>query len=124
MPWSDGRCLVWDVTCPDTLAPSHLDTAVTGPGSVATHAETNKRVKYSSLPAAYVFAPIGIETFGALGDDASVFLQDLGRRIAFVTQEPRSFLFFMQRISVDLQRGNAAHVLGTVVSSDKLDELF
>ena len=23
MPWKQGRCMVWDVTCPDTLAPSY-----------------------------------------------------------------------------------------------------
>ena len=34
-PWSNGRCLAWDFTCPDTLAPSHLNNAVNGPGVVA-----------------------------------------------------------------------------------------
>ena len=28
MPWKQGRCMVWDVTCPDTLAHSHLNRAV------------------------------------------------------------------------------------------------
>ena len=42
MPWKNGRCLIWDVTCPDTLAASYLDKAVSGPGVVATEAETKK----------------------------------------------------------------------------------
>ena len=25
LPWRSGRILVWDATCPDTFAPSHLD---------------------------------------------------------------------------------------------------
>src|SRR5664279_86726 len=49
MPWKNGRCLMWDVTCPDTLAASYLDKAVTGPGVVATEAETRKRQKYSTV---------------------------------------------------------------------------
>jgi len=43
MPWKNSRCLISDVTCPDTLAASYLDKAVTGPGVVATEAETRKR---------------------------------------------------------------------------------
>ncbi len=34
MPWANGRCLVWDFTCPHTLAASHLNKAVLGPGAV------------------------------------------------------------------------------------------
>ena len=39
MPWSRGKCMAWDFTCPDTLAASHLNRAVTGPGEVANEAE-------------------------------------------------------------------------------------
>lgn len=28
VPWFNGRCLVWNCTCLDTLAPSHLDKAL------------------------------------------------------------------------------------------------
>ena len=28
LPWANGRCMVWDFTCPDTLATSHLNHAV------------------------------------------------------------------------------------------------
>jgi hypothetical protein len=43
--WSYGRCLVWDLTCPDNLAPSHLNVTVTGPGIVASEAEDTKKAK-------------------------------------------------------------------------------
>jgi len=29
LPWSN-KCLAWDFTCPDTLAPSHLNTVIAG----------------------------------------------------------------------------------------------
>ena len=81
MPWKQGRCLVWDVTCPDTLAPSHLNQAVTGPGVVATAAEVRKRLKYEVISRTYNFSPIAIETFGALGEEAFEFFKDLAARI-------------------------------------------
>ena len=66
-PWSNGRCLAWDFTCPDTLAPSHINTAITGQGKVANEAEAKKRTKYACLTPAFVFIPIAVETLGALG---------------------------------------------------------
>jgi len=61
MPWKIGRCLIWDVTCPDTLAASYHDKAVTVPGVVVTEAETIERQKYSSVDdSTYIFKPIAI----------------------------------------------------------------
>jgi len=124
LPWANGRCMVWDFTCPDTLAVSHLNRAVISPGAVANEAESRKSTKYRSLSALYSFMPVAVETLGALGEEAFAFFRDLGHRIAAVTSEPRSFQFLMQRLSVTVQRGNAACVLGTVPASLGLDELF
>ena len=68
--------------------------------------------------------PIAVETLGVPGDEALAFFRDLGKRIADVTDEPRSFQFLMQRVSVAIQRGNAACIVGTVPSSAGWDELF
>ena len=81
-------------------------------------------INYYCSTLLYRFTPIAVETLGDLGDEASAFFGDLGRRIASVTAEPRSSQFLMQRLSVALQRGNAACVLGTVPSSHGLDDLF
>jgi hypothetical protein len=64
--------------------------------------------------------PVAVETLGALGDEAIALLRDIGQRIAAVTGEPRSHQFPMQRLSVTVQRGNAACVLGTVASNHGL----
>ena len=119
-----GRCLVWDFTCPDTLAASHLNRVVLGSGVVVNDAESRKSTKYLSLSALYRFIPIAIETLGVPGDEALSFFHDLGQRIAVATAEPRSFHFLMQRLSVAIQRGNAAYIIGTVPSSAEWDELF
>ena len=124
MPWKQGRCLVWDVTCPDTLASSHLNNAVTGPGAVASVAESNKRTKYEEISHTFHFIPVAVETLGALGADAAAFFKDLGTRIKTVTQERRAFDFLMQRVSVAIQRGNAACILGTLPSNANLDAIY
>ena len=41
-PWSRGKCLLWDFTCGDTLAPSHVDQSSKAPGKVASDAENKK----------------------------------------------------------------------------------
>ena len=124
LPWANGRCMVWDFTCPDTLAASHLNRAVVGVSCVANDAETRKSAKYSSLSALYKFTPVAVETLGALGDEALTLFKDIGHRVAAVTNESRSFQFLMQRLSVAIQRGNAACVVGTVPSASCWDELF
>ena len=124
VPWKNGRCLAWDFTCPDTLAPSHINTAINGPGNVATEAEGQKKLKYADLSSTYNFVPVAVETLGALGEDADDFVHELGRRITAVTGERRATEFLLQRLSVAIQRGNASAVLGTTDSkSDRQQNL-
>ena len=124
LPWTNGCCMVWDLTRPDTLATSILNHTVLAPGAVANDAESRKSAKYQSLTAMYSFTPIAIETLGALGEEATAFFRELGQRIVAATNEPRSCQYLMQRLSVTVQRGNAACILGTVPKSFGLDEIF
>ena len=55
-----------------------------------------------------------IETTGVCGPEALQFLRELGHCLKAETGEPRSIKFLLQRISVAMQRGNAAAVLGTI----------
>ena len=67
-PCTRGQYLVWDFTCPDTLAKSHLNQSSLATGSAASAAESRKRTKYAQLSSEnYTFVPITIETFGAWG---------------------------------------------------------
>jgi len=69
--------------------------------------------------------PVAVETMGALGEEVTDFIHQLGKRITSVTGERRATEFLLQRLSVAIQRGNAASVLGTVDSVDeKLDSIF
>ena len=78
---------------------------------MANDAESRKSAKYRSLAVLYSFMPVAVETLGALGEEAYTLFRDLGHRIAAVTTEPRSFQYLMQRLSVTVQRVNAASVL-------------
>ena len=41
------------------------------------------------------------------------FIQELGRRISLVTNDPRETNFLLQRVSVAVQLGNSVSVAGT-----------
>ena len=98
---------------------------MTGPGVVATDAGCHKQLKYESISQAHCFIQEAVETLGALGEEATACLKDLGIRIAATTKEHRSFDFLMQRVSVVVQRDNAACVLGTTSdNNNKLEYLF
>ena len=117
VPWARGRCLLWDATCPDTLAPSHVQSSATMAGSAAAAAEQKKATKYTPLAIAHEFVPVAIETMGTWGARGAAFISEVGRRIAEATGDPRSAAFLKQRLALAVQRGNAAAVLGTLATS-------
>src|ERR1051325_6162423 len=106
IPWAHGRCLTWDVTSPDTFAPSHLQATSLQAGAAAQKAEATKTTKYATIALMHVFVPLAFETLGTWGEDAIRFVSDLGRRISAVTGEPRETTFLKQRLSIAIQRGN------------------
>ena len=124
VPWYSGKLLVWDATCSDTFAPSNLSKAVSRSGAVADHAETLKSAKYSHLDSAYMFVPVAVETSGAFGSKAHSFIRELGRRLKSATEELKSYQYLTQRLSVAVQRGNAAAVLGTMGNQSGGLDLF
>ena len=90
VPWRRGKPLVWDATCPDTLAFSYRANATAGAGEVAAMAEQKKLIKYDSLAPNYDIAPVAIESLGAIGPLSRALLKDLGRRIKESTGEARA----------------------------------
>ena len=111
IPWSQGRALVWDVTCPNTLTLSYTAMASRDAGSVANEAEKRKRSKYTDLLHHYHFIPIAVETLGPFGQAAREFILKIGRLVAEVTLDPLSSFYLRQRISVAVQCGNATAIV-------------
>jgi len=81
---------MWDFTCPDTVAPTHLLKNSQAAGSAALAAEVRKTAKYTALSQFHIFVPVATQTFGVWGPQASLLISDLGVRVAAVTGEQRS----------------------------------
>ena len=114
VPWVRGKCLAWDFTSPDTLAPSHLPTTSSISGAAAEHAADQKTIKYRAILPTHHFVPIAIESLGAWNAEGLSFVRELGRRITLVTGDVRESFFLLQRLSVAVQIGNSVSVLGSL----------
>lgn len=124
VPWGHGKSLVWDATCVDTLAPSHLQATSSCAGAAAATAERNKIIKYNDLTGCYSFTPLGFETMGSWGPDTKTFIRDLSARLNEATGDKRSGSFLRQRLSQAIQRGNAASLLGSMPRGDGLGDVL
>ena len=68
--------------------------------------------------------PICVETMGVLGPKGSKFIKEVGKLISDKTMERRSTSFLRQSISMEIQRGNCASILGTVDLKGNLKTIF
>lgn len=124
VPWKMGRPLVWDATCADTLALSHLRGTAIKAGSAANSAEALKRRKYASIGSGCMFEPFGVETLGPWGESAHKVFKECSRRLVELTRDQRAGSYLAQRISIAIQRGNAASLLGTLPCDGDLGQIF
>ena len=124
LPWRRGKPLVWDVTCVSTLSASNVQLSIREPGAAASQAEKKKESKYRDLVQDYIFTPLGFETMGHWGASTIDFVQQLGQLLTHTTGESGSGLYLRQRMSIAIQRGNAAAVRGTVPPGGGSAELF
>ena len=122
-PWSHGKSLLWDVTIRDTLAPSYIHESSKHSGSVADNAERAKHNHYLKLKENYLFTPIAFETLGSMGPETKEFIKKLGNMMKRSTGEAKSKDYLLQRISIAIQRGNAACILGTL-GKQKIDDIY
>ena len=124
IPWNVRKCLIWDFTCVDTLAPSYVERSSRKAGEAALLAENRNRLKYQCLESTYIFEPVAIETMGPWGSSAKKLISELGKKIFDTTNEVRSCSFLKQRIIISIQRGKSAAVLGTLPMDDKIDDFY
>ena len=80
---------------------------------VAAQAEERKRTKYCHLAMNHIFTPVAIETSGVFGPESRKFIHELGHRLEQVTGDANSLNYLLQRLSIAIQRGNSASILGS-----------
>ena len=98
--WRSGRLLMWDTSCPDTFAPSNLQSATRGLRGLA---DQSKQEKYAALNQHYNFTLVTIKTPSPFGPETFAFLRELGYRLKQVTREAKSFFYLRQRLFVAVQ---------------------
>ncbi|CAH2244118.1 jg18506 [Pararge aegeria aegeria] len=83
IPWRLGRSLLWDATCDDTLAASHIQATSSMVGAAASSAEQAKRRKYENLDSSFIFVPFGVDigTVGSGGKSPFQRIIEKGYRV-------------------------------------------
>ena len=109
-----GKQLVWDVTVVDAPESGSL----CNPGTTATEAEAPKVEKYRERNNGYISQPMVLEVQGYLGESSEILITRLCKVLCRSHDDQHAGSFLKQRISMALQTGNAACVLGTVSDSD------
>ena len=104
------------------MAISYLPDTASAAETAASRREAQKSTLYSNITQDYHFSPLGFETFGSWGPAAKALITKMGHMIDKNSGDPRSTDFLRQRISIELQRGNAACILGTHTRVENLDE--
>jgi len=73
----------------DTLASSYLHLISVSSGSAAEGAASRKITKYDAIATTGYCVPMAFETFGPICDSGLPLFDDLGRRLAAVTGDPK-----------------------------------
>ena len=100
----------------DALSPSPLNQgSLCNPGTTATDAGASKIGKFRELlDNGYIFKPMALEVQGSFGESSEIFITRLCKMLCRSHDDQRAGSFLKQRISMALQIGKVACVLGTV----------
>ena len=117
LPWSRGKCLVWDFTCVHRKCPTYSSLSRLEGATVAGAAETRKLRTYEELSNRFLVQPVALETNGAVGPLSMKFLKELGKRIVSTSGDKRAASYLRQRLGLCVQMGNAACVIECAAGS-------
>ena len=95
----------------NTFAASYISATEVEAGSAAERAAQLKITKYDEITRNHIFVPLACEVTGVWCSEANDFIYELGNR-----SEKRESSFLFQRLSIALQKGNAACVVGALPS--------
>ena len=116
--WSRGKCMIWDVTVTSSVSPTNRARSSVVTGKAAMIAEAFKLNRYQVFEGRYCIQPISFESHGCPGPLTEDFLREVGIRLRECTGDPRSGQFFEERISLEIQRGNAKAILSSMGTTE------
>lgn len=125
IPWSMGKCLVWDFTCSDTYASSNINKTKNQAGAAAEAATLKKHLKYSNIKArGMTLVVVAVETTGVWCGEGKEWLYEVGRKLIHQTGDKKARSYLIQRVSMAIQRGNATSVINCMPSDEDLGTIF
>lgn len=93
-------------------------------GRAAEAAARDKHDLYSEIEDNnYIFVAFAVETMGVWCAEALSLAETIGSKLIECSGDRRSKDYFYQRISMAIQRANAASIMGSIPSGAKLDEV-
>ena len=110
--WVDGRKVAFDVSVTSPTQEAVQSRAADHPAAaIESRKQTKMRAHHADCQAQGIFfQPLVVETFGGWDADALKFLKEMGRQDArrWGRDSAQEIKFLFQRLSIVLQRGNAA----------------
>ena len=109
----------------DTFAKTYIKITSSEPGAAAEVATKRKHSKYSQIiNDGYIFKAFAVETMGPWCEEAINWINNIGSNLNLKSGDSRSKHYLYQRISLAVQRGNAASIMGSLPSSIPMEEIF
>jgi hypothetical protein len=94
-------------------------------GAAAEIACVKKHNKYKSLKSAnFIFKALAFETLGPWCKEANSFIDNVGSKLIAESGDLKAKYFLRQRISLAIQRGNAASIRGALPETTPLEEIY
>ena len=94
------------------------------PGAPAARGESEKKTEYREFLSEYDFVPLELESTGVWGAATRDWVTQIGRRIGLRTGNRRARVFLMQRVSIEIKRGDARMISASLSQCTPLEEIF
>lgn len=102
----------------DTWTKSYFKNSNTKAGYASEVAVTKKHKLYEEIKRNYIFVAFAVETIGPWAKETQESIKILGKKLNETSGDKRSRNFFIQRLSLAIQRGNYECISGSLPSTD------
>lgn len=93
-------------------------------GAAENKATVRKEKLYEDIFINHNFLAFAVETFETFSNDTKLFVKKLGPILNSKSRNVYAKTFFVNKISLAIQKGNVAGILGTIPLTAKIQEIF